>query len=305
MELVVCNSCGSGTSKPILTGVDLTCHTPGSFTIVRCRECGLSYVNPRPAVSDMGQHYPQTYGEHTEAHLDNSFASTQADLVRSYFREPGAVLDIGCASGAFLLDMQMHEWRVAGTDTSERALALARSATGGDIRLGGLEPDAFSPACYDAVTLWSVFEHLHDPLATLRVVRTVIKPAGFLFLVMPNFRSLERLLFRRHWFALELPRHLYHFTPKTLDGLLGLGGFRIDTLRHSSGHDIFRASVRLIAGRSTPPGNGRESSGEGEGAGRARSSITRQINRALVGGFTRTADKLGMGSQLLVIARPC
>lgn len=306
MEFVGCNLCGSDRSKPILRGPDVRCRTPGEFTILRCRACGLSYVSPRPEVQEIGKHYPATYTEHTEAHLGNAFASTEADIVRSRFAAPGSVLDVGCASGAFLRAMRRHEWTVAGTDTSEKAFALATSIPGADIRLGLLEADAFPPDSFDAVTLWSVFEHLHDPLGTLRVLRDVIKPDGRLFMVLPNFRSLERMLFRTRWFALELPRHLYHFTPATLDRMLGRGGFQVETMDHASGHDTFRFSLRLLAGRSASTTVNEPHTPEETAQARIGpvAPVIRRVNGAIVSAFTTTADKLAMGSQLLVVARP-
>jgi len=226
-------------------------------------------------------------------------------MVSSRFSTPGSVLDVGCASGAFLLAMRDREWQVAGTDTNEQAFDLAKSIPGADIRLGLLEADAFHPESFDAVTLWSVFEHLHDPLGTLRVIREVIRPDGRLFMVMPNYRSLERMLFRTRWFALELPRHLYHFTPSTLGRMLSRGGFHVETLKQASGHDTLRFSLRLLTGRPmTGSLRDRDARADTAEARTGIAPLVRRCNAATVNGFTRTADRLGMGSQMLVVARP-
>jgi hypothetical protein len=154
-----------------------------------------------------------------------------------------------------------------------------------------------------------VFEHVHDPLGTLRIIREIIKPDGHLFMVVPNYRGLERMLFRTRWFALELPRHLYHFTPDAIRRMLTQGGFQVEKLEHASGHDTFRFSLRLLARRPMPDAPttlGADSRGGGSGSGRQRSlaRAAHSFNGAVVGGFTTLADRLALGSQLLVVARP-
>lgn len=283
---------------------DVRCGTPGVFTVVRCSACNLHYVNPRPTVEEIGQHYPPDYAEHNEGHLDNPFASSEADIVTAYSASPGAVLDVGCASGAFLRAMHARGWQVAGTDTSVQAHEIAKTLPGADVRLGLLTEGEFPPGSFDAVTLWSVFEHLHDPLGTLRIIRDALRPTGRLFMVVPNYRGLERMLFRSRWFALELPRHLYHFTPPTMQRMLATGGFVSERLEHASGHDTFRFSLRLMAGKVMPDAPTVASeSGHGSTLPLA-ARVTRQFNGAVVNTFTSLADRIALGSQLLVVARP-
>jgi 2-polyprenyl-3-methyl-5-hydroxy-6-metoxy-1,4-benzoquinol methylase len=309
LETVVCNSCGSTRSKRTLRGADVRCGTPGVFNVVRCSDCGLHYVNPRPTLEEIGKHYPPDYSEHTEGHWANPFVSTEADIVASYFDAPGSVLDIGCASGAFLLAMHHRGWRLSGTDTSEQAHEIAKAVPDADIRLGYLRRGDFPPASFDAITLWSVFEHLHDPLDTLRIIRELLKPEGRLFMVVPNYRGLERMIFRTRWFALELPRHLYHFTPETMEQMLHKGGFEVDKMQHASGHDTFRFSLRLMARKPMPEAptlaseNG-DSGSSGPRPAPAETALAHRVNGAVVGAFTTMADKMALGSQLLVVAHP-
>jgi SAM-dependent methyltransferase len=310
MEDVPCNLCGSARLRKSLQGPDVRYGTPGTFTVVRCVDCGLCFVSPRPTLDQIGAHYPPSYSEHTPSAEGNPFARAQAEMVGSLYPGGGSVLDVGCASGAFLTAMRSKGWTVAGIDTSEQAHSLARSLPGAEIKLGVLGPDDFAPASFDAVTLWSVLEHLHDPLATLRTVRRLLKPEGRLFLVLPNYRAFERMLFRTRWFALELPRHLYHFSPKPLAAMLERAGFKVDKLQHASGHDTLRFSLRLVARRPIPDGQGpQDHATEGQcgphgRSGAQTSGALQRVNGAVVDGFTKIADRVGFGSQLLVVARP-
>jgi 2-polyprenyl-3-methyl-5-hydroxy-6-metoxy-1,4-benzoquinol methylase len=306
LETVACNLCGSTRARRSLVGADVRCRTPGRFTVVTCRECGLSYVSPRPPADQIGRHYPAHYGEHGKAHWGNTFATTEAAIVDGFFDAPGSVLDVGCAAGGFLLAMRERGWRVAGVDTSEAAHHLAALVPDADVRLGTLGKDMFPAGSFDAVTLWSVLEHLHDPRGVLTAVREVVKPGGRVFLVVPNYQSLERRLFRTRWFGLDLPRHLYQFSPATIRRMLATAGFQVESLDHASGHDGVRWSLRLLARKPLPgePGPADDGLDQPMVGARFGANAGRSLKRAVVGGITTVADRAGMGAQLFVVARP-
>jgi ubiquinone/menaquinone biosynthesis C-methylase UbiE len=84
---------------------------------------------------------------------------------------------------------------------------------------------------FDLVTLWHVLEHLSDPSSVMCEIYRILKPQGLLMLEVPNFDSLPSSLFGNAWFTLEAPRHLYHFTPKTVSALLKKHHFKIAKLK--------------------------------------------------------------------------
>src|SRR4051812_47640224 len=62
MEMVVCDLCQSDQSDVIARQRDLLLEvTNDEFTIVRCRQCGLIYLNPRPSKELLGSYYPTVY----------------------------------------------------------------------------------------------------------------------------------------------------------------------------------------------------------------------------------------------------
>lgn len=146
-------------------------------------------------------------------------------------------LELGCSHGAFLQQLHEQGWNCIGV---EPATEVARQAAerGFDVRVGSLEtaatadPQTFVPGSFDAVFAWMVVEHLHDPVATLRFARELLKTDGTLRLSVPNFGCWERQLFGRFWYALQLPTHLQQFTPPTLRRLLAASGFELVEFIH-------------------------------------------------------------------------
>jgi hypothetical protein len=75
-----------------------------------------------------------------------------------------------------------------------------------------------------------VLEHLHDPLGDLRRLRRWLRPGGRLVLSVPNAASWELGMFRGAWYALQLPHHLWHFSPTTVRAVLAGAGWQVDRI---------------------------------------------------------------------------
>ena len=162
-------------------------------------------------------------------------------------KSDGTLLDIGCAAGTFLVGMKRHgDWTLHGVELSPGVAEIARERHGLDVFTGTLEEAAYPDDTFDAITLWDVLEHLHDPAASLREIRRILKPGGVLIIRVPNLASWDARLFGDAWAGLDAPRHLYVFSPQTLSHMLE--GAELDVLSHSSGigsYVTFVLSVRF------------------------------------------------------------
>jgi SAM-dependent methyltransferase len=134
------------------------------------------------------------------------------------------LLDVGCGNGDFLASLRERGWEVFGTDFSNAACEFAR-AKGISVHQGPLASAGFSDKLFDVVTLWHVLEHLPDPTAELIEIRRILRDDGLLIIQVPNSKSITLKLTGIHWLPLDLPRHLQHFTPLTLNQLLKQTGF--------------------------------------------------------------------------------
>jgi SAM-dependent methyltransferase len=99
---------------------------------------------------------------------------------------------------------------------SDVAAHRAGSATGAQVFTGNILDAPYASASFDAITCFHVFEHLYEPQAVLRKVAEWLKPGGIFYAMMPNIDSAGARIFGSYWYALELPRHLYHFSPRSL-----------------------------------------------------------------------------------------
>jgi SAM-dependent methyltransferase len=257
MEETTCNLCGADNAELVYVEKDRLMKLPGSFRLVRCRQCGLFYLNPRPTPEEMGSYYPQEYipyavaQEHgrTRMHyLNRSYGNQKrARAIGALRPQGGKLLDVGCASGEFLHIMgQVGIWEVEGLDISRDATQVARERYGLRVFIGELETAAYPTAFFDVVTLWDVIEHLHDPKGTLDEVQRILKPGGLLVMSTPNLQSWDARLFGPYWAGLDAPRHLFVFSPVTVSTLLGKAGFRIESIRSlSTAYSPFARSTQF------------------------------------------------------------
>jgi SAM-dependent methyltransferase len=225
LEHVACANCDADDAAPVLRGRDLRRRLPGEFRVVRCRRCGLAYVDPRPTPAGIRRYYPPDYAPHRA----EPYSRAEALYYRLFRRLPlppgSRVLDVGCGGGKYLRFLLERGYRVAGVEVDARLAAALRGELRVEILPGSLVEALIPAGSFDAVTFWWVLEHTHDPLATLRAAHRALRPGGTLVVSVQNFASLGRLLFGACWHHLDLPGHLYHFEPATLRRLLRRAGF--------------------------------------------------------------------------------
>lgn len=117
----------------------------------------------------------------------------------------GPVLDIGCATGSLLAELDSVGLPSVGVDISEWAVLRATERLGPgrawvcDIEAGEIPVEVHARAPFGALVLWAVLEHLRRPFATLEVLTRLVAPGGVLVLNTTNAQSLCRFLFKRDW----------------------------------------------------------------------------------------------------------
>ncbi len=135
------------------------------------------------------------------------------------------MLDVGAGKGHFLAAARAAGWDADGLEYSATSATAARNLYGVEVRVADFMALPPWPAHYDVLSMIHVLEHLPDPGRALDVARTLLTPGGRILISVPNAASLQARSFGRHWLHLDLPRHLFHFTPQSLAILLRRAGF--------------------------------------------------------------------------------
>jgi SAM-dependent methyltransferase len=148
--------------------------------------------------------------------------------------------------------MSQKGWQVTGLDLSAATVQRLRSELGLNALSGTLPHPALAPQSFEVVTMWHVLEHVHQPLQVLREAHRLLVPSGLLLIEVPNLASLGFQWFGEAWYGLELPRHLSHFTPQTLQAMLRRAGFQAGPIQMVPRTNWFRYSVQLAC-RISPP----------------------------------------------------
>ena len=198
----------------------------GELRLLRCRQCAMIYASPVPAEFATGEYYDQAGSDYylSPAKLESDYAPVRFErelrLFRSHCRS-GAVLDVGCSSGAFLFQLNQRFpgcYQVLGTDVSGPPLDYAEKRGVAVVRGNFLEQD-FGGREFEAVTFWAVLEHLLEPGQFLAKAGSVLRPGGLCFVLVPNMKSLAaRMLGARYRYI--YPQHLNYFTKATLTRLV-------------------------------------------------------------------------------------
>jgi len=222
-----CPICADLNPVPWMTAPDRFHGRTKQYQLLRCRSCSMVWLDEPPSNAEMGMHYGPDYDRtiSTAAKAPDHWVGRRDELFRL---KPcgGAVLDLGCSTGGFLSTLKGPSWSLFGIEMSEEAATAARSRCGAEVFVGDILDAPFPPQSFDAITCFNVFEHVYEPKEVLTKVSEWLKRDGIFFTMMPNIDSAGARIFKSYWYALELPRHLYHYSPKTLASLAQSVGLR-------------------------------------------------------------------------------
>jgi SAM-dependent methyltransferase len=296
----VCPLCGSRTTREFLRAPDRFHLRREIYQLMLCADCMYVWLASPPAPEEMGLHYGEDYHCAIAAAGETGVQGRwqrHGDLI-SRHTQGGAILDIGCSSGAFLGTMKRDCWKLYGIEMEQETAEKARSATGAQIFVGDAMDAPFASESFDAITCFDVLEHVYNPRAFLSQVREWLKPGGKFFVMLPNIESWEARAFGSYWYGLELPRHLSHFSPRSLRYLMGSLGFRevhlktprISYVERSVGYLCSAGLGRL--GVETPPQS------RPRRAGIPKRAVRKALRVALIEPFAAAASVAGAGGSI-------
>ncbi len=168
-------------------------------------------------------------------------------------------IDVGCGEGSLLTALQRAGWEVTGVERDPRAAEVARRQSGGSVYVGDFRQIDLPRSAYNLVVMSHVFEHLGDPISSLRRLKELLAPGGRIVLLYPNPESLGARIFREAWFPWEAPRHLVLPPSSALSREIHRAGLAVERIRTTARFaPIFIARSRKY--RSGSPGEAIDSS---------------------------------------------
>jgi SAM-dependent methyltransferase len=250
--LELCPVCGGAGAQEWLRAPDRLHGRQEKYTLARCPACSLVWLSDPPQPSEMHLHYTDAYHKLISAGGENSprrWRERQAALAP--YKGSGALLDLGCSSGSFLESMKGESWKLYGIEMSVEGARTAEARSGAQVFVGDILDAPFPRESFDVITCFDVLEHLYEPRRIMDRVGEWLKPGGIFYVLVPNVNSAEARVFGSYWHGLELPRHLFHYTPASLKFLAKSAGMQeasLETRRNPAvgtglryvGDDVFR-----------------------------------------------------------------
>ena len=235
-----CPICNSSKTSKAFDAVDHF-STKETFPINDCKSCGFRFTNNFPSEDSIGRYYDSPdYISHSDSKTGlinrlyhffrKQMLKKKVNLVSkqvvSRQKDNIHLLDIGSGTGYFLNAAKEKGYTVTGIEKDNNAREYAVSNFELDIKdeqsLWSIENESF-----EVITLWHVLEHMENLNEVVAKIKSILKPDGVVILALPNHNSYDAKKYKGYWAAYDIPRHLWHFTPDTVEKLLGKHQFNI------------------------------------------------------------------------------
>jgi SAM-dependent methyltransferase len=220
-----CPICGQAGAQEWLRSRDRFHGRQENYTLARCPACSLVWLSNPPKPSEMHMHYTDAYHKLISAAGEDSperWRDRRQTLTR--YKQSGAILDLGCSSGGFLETLKGESWKLYGIEMSADCAKRAEARAGAQVFVGDILEAPFLPESFDVITCFDVLEHLYEPQRVMVRIKEWLKPGGAFYVQVPNIDSAEARVFGTYWHGLELPRHLFHYSPASLRNLAKAAG---------------------------------------------------------------------------------
>jgi 2-polyprenyl-3-methyl-5-hydroxy-6-metoxy-1,4-benzoquinol methylase len=210
------------------------------LNIVKCKDCGFCFVYPQENPADIADRYNSSeyfntrfvqkfgYGDYDSVrNLNEIWFKKVLKELENYTQAPGALLDIGCALGHFLVIAQENGWTPYGLERSDYAYHYCLNHYNFPVYNETIEDYSLRDNKYKVITMFDVLEHVLDIRKAMESVAKLIESSGILIINTPNEGGISRKLMRRFWFHFKPYEHTYYFSSESLTRLLTMYGFRV------------------------------------------------------------------------------
>jgi len=197
------------------------------FNLILDSNLEMLVTSPQPTTENLGKYYEsEDYISHTDSkqslfdriyQLVKTYTiSKKVKLVTSFLESDSqnSILDIGCGTGDFLSSCQKVGLSVTGIEPNQKAKTLASSKVKSKIYTDISESHSQK---FDIITMWHVLEHVPNLPEYISKLKNLLNLNGVLFVAVPNYKSFDANYYGKFWAAYDVPRHLWHFSQKSLE----------------------------------------------------------------------------------------
>ncbi|WP_348718293.1 class I SAM-dependent methyltransferase [Tenacibaculum sp. 190130A14a] len=220
--------------EPLLNCIDYTV-SKESYEVMYNQTYDLLVTSPVP--SNLDKYYQsELYISHTDSKktlfdkiyqlVKNYSLKKKLKLINSFNTQEKDILDIGAGTGDFLKTCVNDNWNITGVEPSKKARTIALEK---DINLEEKLTDIENKK-FDVITLWHVLEHVPNLFEYIEVLKELLKPNGKLIIAVPNYKSYDAIYYKEHWAAFDVPRHLWHFSKKSIQKIFSQYGFQLENI---------------------------------------------------------------------------
>jgi len=217
------------------------------YTIVKCKQCGLIYTNPRldtnevkllyssnNAIGGNWKTYQYLFDLNQSDNLQNSNSGSSTKVynfddikwkkqilnsVKNLSNKDNLdLLDIGCGDGKFVEFANMNGFNAIGYDINPERIKISKDFN--NENTFDKLPNKFKNKKYDIITAWDVIEHVTNLTEFLEYIKDYLKDDGTLVLLTLNVDSYFYKILGKQWYYIDPMQHTYYFSPKTLNMLL-------------------------------------------------------------------------------------
>ncbi|GAA4234032.1 class I SAM-dependent methyltransferase [Postechiella marina] len=207
------------------------------FNLIENIEYGFLETIPQPTSKELPEYYKsEDYISHTDSqrnlfekvyHLVRKISlKKKFNLINANVFNGKNLLDVGCGTGDFLQTAQDNNWNVTGIEPNEQARAIANKKTK-NVVFNTEQLLKFKENSFDVITLWHVLEHIPDIENQIKILKKLLKSNGTLIIAVPNYKSYDAKYYKNFWAALDVPRHLWHFSRTSISNLVGKQSMKV------------------------------------------------------------------------------
>ena len=237
-----CINCGESLWVEMWSGAPLDYTGHDVYTVRRCGKCGLARTFPWPEKDEMAVSYGRGAYNPVKKLCAKALEMLAQVSERTKMRrlsrltQGRSLLDVGSGKGRFVRVANDQGWNAYGYEPYQEASVPPKYRD--RFFRGRLNDLPLKEGAVDVVTMWHVLEHIPDPQMTLQSVRKYLKDDGLLLIAVPNVQSFLAKAAKRWWYHLDVPRHLWHFSPESVSATLVSAGYEVTGTSYPSNQNL-------------------------------------------------------------------